>query len=79
MSGYGSSPKHIPNKENTQMPKTTKQPKIISDVVIGQHLQLSAIRVARVLAAVYAAGAVTRMYWQKLNLSQYFTYQSPTI
>jgi hypothetical protein len=61
------------------MPKTTKQPKIISDVIIGQHLQLNAIRIARVLAAVYAAGVVTRMYLQKLNLTKYFTYTSPTI
>jgi hypothetical protein len=28
---------------------------------------------------VYAAGVVTRMYLQKLNPSQYFTYTSPTI
>jgi hypothetical protein len=61
------------------MPKTTKQSKITSDVVIGQHIQLNAIRIARVLVAVYAAGVVSREYLQKLNLSQHFTYQSPTI
>jgi hypothetical protein len=62
------------------MPKTKQtQPKIISDTVLGQHLQMTAIKAARVLVAVFVAGVVTRKYWQTLNLSKYFTYTSPTV
>jgi hypothetical protein len=48
------------------------------DLRVAQHLQLNSIRVARVIAFVYTCGVVTRMYWKKLNINQYFIYTSPT-
>jgi hypothetical protein len=51
----------------------------MSEVRLGQHLQLNTIKAARVLVAVYVAGVVTRKYWQNLNLTKYFTYTTPII
>jgi hypothetical protein len=50
----------------------------MSNVRIGQHLQLNTIKAVRVLAFVYTLGVVSSMYWKKLNINQYFTYTSPT-
>jgi hypothetical protein len=51
----------------------------MSEVRLGQHLQLNSIKTARVLVAAFVAGVIARKYWEKLNLNQYFIYQSPTI
>jgi hypothetical protein len=57
------------------MPKTKQtQPKIISDTVLGQHLQMTAIKAARIVVAVYAAGLIAGEYCKKLNPNQYFVY-----
>ena len=38
-----------------------------SDTVVGQYLQLAAIRITRVLVAVYVAGYVTGQFVHNLN------------
>jgi hypothetical protein len=52
------------------MPKQTKQtaqPKILSDVTLGQYFQLNAIKAARVLAFVYTCGYMLGYYIHTMN------------